>query len=73
MRVPTAMAVFPNEFVPEGEPPRSWYERLYDVRAWTVLPRAGISPQPRSPTCWPATSRTSSPVRGLGASAYGSQ
>ena len=27
VRVPTAMAVFANEFVPEGQPPRSWYER----------------------------------------------
>lgn len=41
VRVPTAMAVFPQEFVPEGEPPRSWYERLYDVRRWTVFPRGG--------------------------------
>ena len=39
--VPTAMAVFANEFVPEGEPPRSWYERLYDIRRWTVFPRGG--------------------------------
>ncbi|WP_088283373.1 epoxide hydrolase family protein [Kineosporia sp. A_224] len=39
--VPTAMALFPNEFVPEGEPPRSWYERLYAVRRWTVFPRGG--------------------------------
>jgi pimeloyl-ACP methyl ester carboxylesterase len=41
VRVPTAMAVFANEFVPEGEPPRSWYERLYAVRRWTVFPRGG--------------------------------
>jgi pimeloyl-ACP methyl ester carboxylesterase len=39
--VPTAIAVFANEFVPEGEPPRSWYERLYDIRRWTVFPRGG--------------------------------
>jgi len=39
--VPTAMAVFAHEFVPEGEPPRSWYERLYDIRRWTVFPRGG--------------------------------
>jgi pimeloyl-ACP methyl ester carboxylesterase len=39
--VPTAMAVFANEFVPEGEPPRSWYERLYNIRRWTVHPRGG--------------------------------
>jgi hypothetical protein len=26
-RVPTAVAVFPHMFVPEGEPPREWAER----------------------------------------------
>ncbi len=39
--VRTAMAVFANEFVPEGEPPRSFYERLYDIERWSVLPRGG--------------------------------
>jgi pimeloyl-ACP methyl ester carboxylesterase len=39
--VPTAMAVFAHEFVREGEPPRSWYERLYDIQRWTVFPRGG--------------------------------
>ena len=41
VRVPTAFAVFPNQHVPEGEPPREWMERLYDVRRWTVMPRGG--------------------------------
>ena len=41
VEVPTAIAVFANEFVPEGEPPRSWYERLYNIRRWTVHPRGG--------------------------------
>jgi pimeloyl-ACP methyl ester carboxylesterase len=41
VRVPTAMAVFANEFVPEGQVPRSWYERLYQVERWTVFPRGG--------------------------------
>ncbi|MEY9860501.1 pimeloyl-ACP methyl ester carboxylesterase [Catenulispora sp. GAS73] len=41
VRVPTAMAVFANEFVPEGEVPRSWYERLYRIERWTVFPRGG--------------------------------
>jgi len=41
VRVPTAMAIFANEFVPEGQPPRSWYERLYQVERWTVFPRGG--------------------------------
>lgn len=41
VRVPTAMALFPASLVPEGEPPRSWYERLYQVERWTVFPRGG--------------------------------
>jgi pimeloyl-ACP methyl ester carboxylesterase len=41
VRVPTAVAVFANEFVPEGAPPREWAERLYDVRRWTVMPSGG--------------------------------
>jgi pimeloyl-ACP methyl ester carboxylesterase len=41
VRVPTAMAVFAHEFVSEGELPRSWYERLYEVRRWTAFPRGG--------------------------------
>jgi len=41
VRVPTAMAVFANEFVPEGQPPRSWYERLYQIQRWTIFPRGG--------------------------------
>jgi pimeloyl-ACP methyl ester carboxylesterase len=40
-RVPTAVAVFPHMFVPEGEPPREWAERLYDIRRWTVMPSGG--------------------------------
>jgi pimeloyl-ACP methyl ester carboxylesterase len=41
VRVPTAIAVFPHMFVPEGEPPREWAERLYDVRRWTRMPSGG--------------------------------
>jgi pimeloyl-ACP methyl ester carboxylesterase len=41
VRVPTAVAVFPHTFVAEGEPPREWAERLYDVRRWSVMPRGG--------------------------------
>ena len=41
VRVPTAIAVFPHMLVPEGEPPREWAERLYDIRRWTVMPRGG--------------------------------
>jgi pimeloyl-ACP methyl ester carboxylesterase len=39
--VPTAIAVFANHFVDEGEPPREWAERLYNVRRWTQMPRGG--------------------------------
>jgi pimeloyl-ACP methyl ester carboxylesterase len=41
VRSPTAMAVFANELVPEGEPPRELFERLYNIRRWTVFPRGG--------------------------------
>jgi pimeloyl-ACP methyl ester carboxylesterase len=41
VRAPTAVAVFPHAFVPEGEPPREWAERLYDIHRWTVMPRGG--------------------------------
>jgi pimeloyl-ACP methyl ester carboxylesterase len=33
--------VFAHEFVPEGEPPREWYERLYRITQWTVAERGG--------------------------------
>ena len=35
VEVPTAVAVFGNQFVKEAEPPRSWVERLYNVQRWT--------------------------------------
>jgi pimeloyl-ACP methyl ester carboxylesterase len=41
VRVPTAFAGFGHHLVPEGEPPREWLERLYDVRRWTPMPRGG--------------------------------
>jgi pimeloyl-ACP methyl ester carboxylesterase len=41
VRVPTAIAGFDHQFVPEGEPPREWFERLYAVRRWTPMPRGG--------------------------------
>jgi len=41
VRVPTAVAVFPRTLIPEGEPPREWAERLYDIHRWTVMPRGG--------------------------------
>lgn len=39
--VPTAVAGFDHQLVPEGEPPREWAERLYDVRRWTPMPHGG--------------------------------
>jgi pimeloyl-ACP methyl ester carboxylesterase len=39
--VPTAVAVFANELVSEGTPPREWAERLYDIVRWTPMPRGG--------------------------------
>lgn len=41
VRVPTAVAVFPHTLIPEGEAPREWAERLYDIHRWTVMPRGG--------------------------------
>jgi len=41
VRVPTGLAVFSHERVPEGEPPREWAERLHNVRRWTPMPRGG--------------------------------
>jgi pimeloyl-ACP methyl ester carboxylesterase len=41
IEVPTAVAVFANHFVDEGDPPREWFERLYNVRQWTPMPSGG--------------------------------
>lgn len=41
VRVPTAIALFDHEFVPEGTPPREWAERLYDIHRWTPMPSGG--------------------------------
>jgi len=41
VRVPTGVAVFANQFVFEGDPPREWAQRLYDVRRWSPMPRGG--------------------------------
>jgi pimeloyl-ACP methyl ester carboxylesterase len=39
--VPTAVALFANELVSEGTPPREWAERLFNVVRWTPMPRGG--------------------------------
>ena len=41
VKVPTGIAVFANNFVDEGIPPREWAERLYNVRRWTPMPSGG--------------------------------
>lgn len=38
IHVPCAVARFPKE---EPFPPRSWVERVYDVRRWTEMPKGG--------------------------------
>ncbi|WP_446742784.1 epoxide hydrolase family protein [Silvibacterium acidisoli] len=38
---PTAFGVFAHQTVPEGDPPRSWLERVYNIQRWTVFPRGG--------------------------------
>ena len=39
--VPTGIALFAGNFISEGEPPREWAERMYDVRRWTPMPAGG--------------------------------
>ncbi|MET4782961.1 epoxide hydrolase family protein [Glaciihabitans sp. UYNi722] len=38
VRVPTAVALFPHDL---SSPPRSWAERTYNVKRYTVMPRGG--------------------------------
>lgn len=41
IRVPTAICGFIHQYAFEGDPPRGWAERLYNVRRWTPMPRGG--------------------------------
>lgn len=41
VRVPTAVANFARQFAFEGEPPREYFARLYEVRRFTPMPRGG--------------------------------
>ena len=41
VHTPTAFAVFAHQTVPEGEPPRSYLERVYNIQRWQVFPRGG--------------------------------
>ena len=47
--VPTAVAVFANQFIDDGTPPREWAERLYNIRRWTPMPRGGHFPAAEEP------------------------
>ena len=38
---PTAFCVLAHNTVSEGEPPRSYVERVYNIQRWTVFPRGG--------------------------------
>lgn len=50
VHVPTAIALFP-QFVSEGDPPREWVERLYNVRQWTPMPSGGHFAPIEQPEC----------------------
>jgi pimeloyl-ACP methyl ester carboxylesterase len=39
--VPAGFAIFANEFVPAGHPPRELAERNFQVARWTEMPRGG--------------------------------
>jgi pimeloyl-ACP methyl ester carboxylesterase len=39
--VPTAVAVFAHQHIDDGNPPREWAERLYNIRRWTPMARGG--------------------------------
>jgi len=41
VHTPTAFGVFAHQTVSEGEPPRSFLERVYNIQRWTVFPHGG--------------------------------
>ncbi len=45
---PTAFGVFASQTVREGEPPRSYLERLYNIQRWQYFRAAGTSPRLRN-------------------------
>jgi hypothetical protein len=38
---PTALANFTCQYDFEGDPPREWAERLYNIQRWTPMKRGG--------------------------------
>ncbi len=47
---PTAFGVFAHQKVSEGEPPRSYLERVYNIQRWTVFPHGGHFAPAEQPT-----------------------
>jgi pimeloyl-ACP methyl ester carboxylesterase len=41
VNTPTAFGVFAHQTISEGEPPRSYLERVYNIQRWTVFPHGG--------------------------------
>ncbi|HET6330111.1 MAG TPA: epoxide hydrolase [Holophagaceae bacterium] len=41
VRVPTGIANFSSQHAFEGDPPREWAERLYNIQRWTPMTRGG--------------------------------
>ena len=52
--VPTGFK-FSHQLAAEGDIPRGWLERLYDIGAGRPCRGAATSRQPRRPSCWPPT------------------
>jgi len=50
VKTPTAFGVFARQTVSEGEPPRSYLERVYNIERWTVFPRGGHFAPAEQPT-----------------------
>jgi hypothetical protein len=41
VRSPTAIANFTSQYAFEGDEPREWAERLYNIQRWTPMERGG--------------------------------
>ena len=41
VKTPTGFGVFAQQVVPEGEPPREYLERVYNIQRWRVFPHGG--------------------------------